>query len=358
MRCGFGITLIGLLCALSVPLWAQSGIRTEGEMASARSVYEAEVTVTSQSDEARASAYARAMALVLGKLSGNNNIASQPGIAQELRNAKNYVQSFDYRQDQGTSASGAPSFQTTLVVRFRPEDIDNIVGVLGVPVWPQPRPKPTVWLAIDDGSGGGPRLVGAQQINAARPLLDRATERGFQLGIPAGNAAEQAVAGAIWRKDTAAVSRASARYDPPMQLLGKLYRRGNAWAADWVFIDNGRVLASVSVNDSDPRRAIAAGADVAADALIKRYARAEGAGPSGSYRLTFTGLNNADDYLRLSGALQRMSVVRRITPVRASGDRLELDLELLTGISGFNRLLTSSSAITVVEGTESEYRIR
>jgi hypothetical protein len=190
-----------------------------------------------------------------------------------------------------------------------------------------------LWLAIDDGSG--PRLVGLQQANAARSVLDRAIERGFRLGLPTGGAAEQALVGAIWRQDTAAVARASARYSPPMQLVGKLYRAGSGWTADWAFVDDGKVLSTWSTTDGDARRAMSAG---------------------------------ADDYLRLSAALQGVSVVRSIRPVKASGDRLEVDLELLTGIAGLNRMLGDDSPVVpvsaptdgpvILDGERAEYRLK
>jgi uncharacterized protein len=223
-----------------------------------------------------------------------------------------------------------------------------------------------LWLAIDDGSG--PRLVSVQQSNAARSILDRAIERGYRLGLPTGGAAEQALAGAIWRQDTAAVARASARYSPPMQLVGKLYRAGSGWTADWTFVDGGNVLASWSSTESDARRAMAAGADGAADALVKRYAKRVETGTPGVYHAVFTGIHSADDYLRLSAALQSVSVVRSIRPVRASGDRLELDLELLTGISGLNRMLGDDGPVVpvsmptegpvILDNERAEYRLK
>ena len=81
---------------------------------------------------------------------------------------------------------------------------------------------------------------------------------------------------------TAAVARASARYSPPMQLVGKLYRNKGGWTADWVFVDAGKVLAKWSVSDADARRAMASGADGTADALVKRYGKRGSAGPAGS----------------------------------------------------------------------------
>lgn len=370
MRRSLATILFFALCLPGGMALAQSGMRTEGDVASARSAYEAEVPVNSQTEADRHGALARALGAVLGKLSGDRSAMTRPGVAQALRNARDYVESYDYRQDQGTSATGAPSFRTMLVARFRAEDVDGLAAALGLPVWPQPRPKPVVWLAIDDGSG--PRLVSVQQSNAARPLLDRAVERGFKLGLPGGTAAEQALAGAIWRQDTAAVSRASARYSPPMQLIGKLYRgQGSGWVADWIFVDGGKVLSSWSTHEGDARRAMAGGADGAADALVKRYAKATVAGAAGVYRVAVNGIHSADDYLRLASTLQSVPVVKSIMPIHATADRLELDLELMTGLQGFNRMLGADAALApqsavasdddgvpVTESKAAEYRIK
>lgn len=341
---------------MSTAALAQSGLRTEGDAVSARGLYQAEVPVNGQGEEERQGGFARALGSVLAKLSGDRSAMSRPGVGAELRNARDYVEGYDYRQDQGTSPTGAPTFRTTLVVRFDEDQVNGLAGALGLPVWPQPRPKPVVWLAINDGSG--PRLMGLQHANAARPLLNRAIERGYSLGLPAGGAAEQALVGAIWRQDTAAVARASARYSPPMQLVGKLYRNKGGWSADWVFVDAGKVLAKWSVSDADARRAMASGADGTADALVKRYGKRGSAGPAGTYRVLFTGIRTTDDYLRLTGHLQKMAVVRRITPVRASGDTLELDLELVSGLAGFRRTMGDAAPFTSGEGEPPVYQMR
>ncbi len=324
------------LCAmlLAASAWGQ---RVEGDRAGGQGMYEAEVPVSSQSESERRAGFARGLAQVLGKLSGDRSAASRPGVGREMRRAEDFVAGYDYRQDESRSVSGAPSYRTTLVMRFRPDDVDGVAAALGLPVWPQPRPKPVMWLAIDDGRG--PRLVSTAQGNVARPVLDRAIERGYRLGLPAGNAAEQAAAGAIWRGDVAAIARISARYAPPMQLVGKLFREGSGWQADWIFVDGGRVLSRWSTTDADARRAIASGADGAADALTKRYARASAAGPAGVQRVVFTGIDSAQDYIRLSAYLQSTSVVRGIRPLRAQGDRLEVELDLLTGLPGLRRVL-------------------
>ena len=337
-----------------VALWLAFGAafaqRVEGDRAGARGLYEAEVNVNGQGETERNTAFARAMSQVLGKLSGNRSAASMPGVGQELRRARDYVKSYDYRQDEGRSATGAPTYTTTLIVRFDQEEVDGIAATLGLPVWAEPRPKPVLWLAINDGRG--PRLVALAQTGAARAVLDRAQERGYRLGLPSGSAAEQAAVGAIWRGDTAAIARLSSRYSPPMQLIGKLYRaEGGGWTADWTFVDGGKVLSTWTSTQPDARRAMASGADGAADALSKKYAkRSSAAGTAGRYTVQIDGVNDSEDYLRLMSYLQGLPVVRGMAPVRANAEGLTLELDLITGLPGLKRALGNGEVLTADEG--------
>lgn len=338
---------------LAVSLLLASGLataqRTEGDRASATGAYEAETSVRNQTDGERGAAFGRALAQVLASATGDTAAASRPGVREELAKAKDYVDGYDYRQDEGVSANGSPSFKTILVTRFKRDAVDSLVGMLGLPVWPLPRAKPVLWLAIDDGSGA--RLVGLAQANAARSVLDQANARGFALGLPGGNAAEQAAVGAIWRGDTAAIASLSSRYSPPMQLLGKLYRGAGGWVADWTFVDKGKVLSQWATSSPDARRAMSGGADGAANALFKRYAKSGSGGPPGRFRVRILGVASADDYMRLAGYLDGLSIVRRVQPVFATGDTLELELDLATGVDGFARYVGRNGVLLQVDNS-------
>lgn len=355
-----GLAMLAALLAatllLAMPLGARAQ-RVEGDRAGAQGIYQAEVQVRSQADDERDRGFARALTQVLAKLSGDRQVAERPGIAAELRRAGNHVDGYDYRQDEGRSpTTGAPIYTTTLVVRFDQERIDDIAAALGLPVWPQPRPKPVLWLAIDDGSG--PRLVDVGSAEAARSALDRAVDRGFRLGLPGGNAAEQAAVGAIWRGDVAAIAGISARYSPQMQLVGKLYRGDGGWTADWILIDNGRELSSWSSSDRSALRAMAGGADGAADALAARYAKAEPIGEPGRHEVLFTGIDSSEDYMRVVAWLRSQSVVRDVRPLRAGPDGLGVELDLATGLAGLRRVLDEELLVEEGVGEPVTFRVR
>lgn len=338
---GLLVAALGLLCSGSA--LAQ---RTEGDRAVAQGAYEAEVAVRNQTDAERKKGLSAALAQVLVNMTGDRAALARGGVREELANADNYVESYDYRQDEGVGTTGAPSYQTKLVVRFKQDAVNDLIDLLGLPSWPQPRPKPVLWLAIDDGSG--PRLVGLGQANAARSVLDQARARGYALGLPSGDAAEQAAVGAIWRGDTTAVATLSRRYSPPIQLVGKMRKMPGQWQVDWILVDGGKVLNRWQTSSADARRAMAGGADGAADALYRRYARAGSGGAGGTFRVQIAGMRDADDYLRVAGYLGGISIVRRISPVTATPNQLDLDLELSTGIANFSRYVARGSVLVAV----------
>ena len=344
-RWWLGLLLAGLGLVLAGNALAQ---RTEGDRAVAQGAYSVEVPVRNQSDAERKRGMAAALAQVLGNVTGDRGAAARGGVREEMAKVDDYVESYDFRQDEGVGASGAPSYQTKLVVRFKPDAVNDLVDMLGLPNWPLPRPKPVLWLAIDDGSG--PRLVGLGQANAARSVLDQAKARGFSLGLPAGNAAEQAAVGAIWRGDNTAVAALSRRYSPPIQLIGKMRKTPGQWQVDWTLVDGGKVLNRWQSSSADARRAMAGGADGAADALYRRYARAGSGGSGGTFRVQIAGLHDGGDYLRLAGYLDGISIVRRVVPVSAAPGQIELELSLSTGLGNFARYVERGSVLVAVPG--------
>ena len=148
---------------------------------------------------------------------------------------------------------------------------------------------------------------------------------------------------------------------PADAAIGKLYRAGAGWKADWTFVDDGRVLATWSNEDALARRVIASGADGAADALVRRYAKANPVGEPAIERVVVTGINGSNDFVRLSSWLQSSSVVRGIRPLRATPNSLELELDLLTGLEGFRRVLDDAILVESganIEGVPPEFQLR
>ena len=61
--------------------------------------------------------------------------------------------------------------------------------------------------------------------------------------------------------------------------------------------------------------------------------------------------------MRVSGYLQKLQVVRTLTPVRASPQGLEFDMELLTGPEGLRRAILRDSVLSGGDGEPPTYTL-
>jgi hypothetical protein len=365
-------TLLTLLSfALALPAVAQTAATQPREDASTEApatpkprpvrdpaLYKAQVTLNSQGAAERTNATARGLLQVIVKLTGNPQAGSDPEIRRALGNAGDYVTESATAtaasdREGNTAVGGAPIYKTSLNVEFDPAAVDFLIAGAGLKYWTGARPRPLLWLAIDDGSGA--RLVSAQQINVVRPLANRGLERGLRFLLPSGTAPEQAAAGTVFKLDAAAIAPLAARYRNDTLLLGKVYRSVSGWSGWWSLVQGGTEIARWPVTDPDPKKVIAAGADGAANALAKRDAVFLDTGPAGLYAIEVSGLRQQSDYLKLMRYLGSLSVVRKVHVTQADPDRVQLQLDLSVGARGFRTLVAAGDALQAIaaptEGT-------
>jgi hypothetical protein len=226
---------------------------------------------------------------------------------------------------------------------FDPGSVDALVAGSGLSYWGPERPRPILWLAIDDGRGA--RLVNAQQLAVVKPLATRGLERGLRFGLPGGSAVEQAAVETIWALNAAQMQPLTARYGEDAQLLGKVFRSGSGWTSEWVLSQGETELSRWSASDPSPQLAIAAGADGAADAIARRDASAIDLGEPGSLTIELAGLRGSQDFTRAMGYLQTLAVVRSVQVLEAAPESLRLQLELAVGPEGFAGLVAAGGVL-------------
>lgn len=323
---------------------------TPAEAATARdpALYQAEVELRSQGAGERRAAAARALGQVLVKLTGQPSAAGNPVVRRALANAEALV--VDSRgsetvsdQQGNTAIGGVPVFKSLMTFSFDPAAVDALVAGSGLPYWGGGRPRPLLWLAIDDGRGA--RLVNSQQLAVVKPLATRGLERGLRFGLPSGSAIEQAAVQTIWAQNPAPMLPLSARYGEQAQLLGRVYRSGTGWTADWVLSSGETELSRWTYSDPSPQRAIASGADGAADAIARRDARPLDVGQPGTLLLAIGGVRGSGDYTRVMGYLQTLAVVRSVTVLEAGPEQLDLQLDLAVGPEGFARFVAAGNTL-------------
>jgi uncharacterized protein len=305
-------------------------------------LYRGESVMDTLGDNAKRIATAQALGQVIVKLTGNPAANGNPVIRRAMPNAATLVADTSTRQD-GDTASGMPVYKNVLVVSFDPESVDALIGAAGLKYWTGARPRPILWLAIDDGRG--PRLVTSQQLSVVKPLAVRGLERGMRFLLPGGNSVEQAATNSIWTLNAAAMQPLTARYQNNAQVIGKMYRSVSGWSAQWLMTQDGVEVARWVDTKSDPRQVIASGADGAADAIAKRDSVYLNTGVAGKYRIDVIGVDGSQDFIRLMGYLQQMAIVRRVQVIQASPESLKLELDMNVGMKGFYTLIGSGGTL-------------
>lgn len=327
-------------------------------------LYRADVEMISQGAGERRSAAARALGLVLVKITGNPQAASHPVVRRAMPQAESFVTDVNATEassdaEGNTAVGGDTVYKTKMSFAFDPGSVDALVAGAGLNYWPSPRPRPILWLAIDDGKGA--RLVNSRQLNVVKPLAARGLERGLRFGMPAGSAVEQAAVDTVWALNAAPMTALTARYGAQTQLLGKVFRSAGGWTADWVLSSGDAELSRWSFSDPSPQRVIASGADGAADALARRNAIAFNAGSPGPLEIQVDGIRDAGDFTRAMGYLQSLAVVQSVRVVEAGPEFLRLHLELAVGVEGFDRFVASGNTLeadAAPDGDVKRYHLR
>jgi len=311
-------------------------------------LYSTTVELLSQGEAARDAAYARALVQVVNQLTGRTDAGGNPVIRGALANAPKWVQSSNANQtasdtEGNTLVGGAPVLKASMRVSFDPNPVDSLIAAAGYRYWTGERPKPMLWLTIDDGRG--PRLVTSQQLNVIKSLADRGLERGIRFLVPQGSAADQAAVPAIQNLDGKALDSINARYRNTTMLVGKVYRSVSGWSAWWLLWQDGAELSRWPVTEADARKVIASGADRTAEYFAKRDSSVLDAGRSGVVRMEISGINALTDYVRAIGFLQTHASVRAVDVDVAMPGKLVLRVDLRSGVNAFRGLMRSNNTL-------------
>src|SRR5579872_5924360 len=133
------ILLMILMCHLGM---AEKAIAAHAEDA----LYQAEVPVASQSQQDKQKGMEQALANVLVKVSGNNDILSNPNIAAKLVEAESLAQEFSFDVPHTPGVTGAYILQ----VRFDADAVDHLLHNAKAPILGQARPVTIAWVEFEE----------------------------------------------------------------------------------------------------------------------------------------------------------------------------------------------------------------
>ncbi len=295
-------------------------------------LYDAELPVQGRDPGERQAAFGKALAVVLGRMTGQRDVSTMPGAAALLGKAPRYVQQYRYLEDD---AGGY-----RLRVRFDPQALEQALMEAGLPIWGPQRPAVLVWLAVEGqearyivAEGGSEPLREAME-RVARlrgvplmfPLLDLQDRRGLSEADILGGFDEP-------------VREASRRYRPDAVLIGRAKGlSGGFWRIHWRLYlgDRGR---DWRTEGGDLVAAAEEGIQRLATVLGERLAIRERTQPAGGVVLSVEGVEGLDDYARLDAYLGGLGQIGAYHPYRIEADRISYWLRLKGDARDLERLI-------------------
>lgn len=302
----------------------------------AASLYQGIVPVPDQSEESRKKAADAALMQVLEKVSGNAGKAQKAMKKAGQGKAADMMSSHSYER-QLVAENGGMVEKWMLLASFKKSAVNSLLGSSGVVRWPNPRPAPVVWLAIDDGRGA--RLVSSSSSRAVSSLTSSIQQRGLNVVYPLMDAQDQVTATDLWQGNFAAVSQGTKRYPGQLSLAGKMFRDSGGWQAQWALLENSKVLKSWKASNSDAQAVLRSGAEGAANTLAARYREDILDGQGGSYSIWVADLDSARDYSALLVYLRSLPIISKLHVEEARPNAVKLRLQLKTSLESFERFL-------------------
>lgn len=259
--------------------------------------YTTVVPVPDTSDAQRDQAFSVALTQVLAKVAGHD-LSTQPDYDDVIGKASSYVQQYQYQKE-----GNGPNAGFMLQVSFDPSSIHSLVRQLGASAWSGSRPPV---LLLVQGPGG--HYLGADQLDV---LTQQAGARGVTFVYPRPGAMPDAQA--LAQGDPQALAGLADTYHTGQVLLGSL--QGNR--ADWTLVAGG-----APQHWQDQAAGTAALLSDAGQALVTRLNQIFGdhsPGVESTGTLWVDGLESADDLARVLAGLRGDARVQSVTPERADG---------------------------------------
>ncbi len=287
-------------------------------------LYETAVPVQGQEAEQRGAAIIEALGQVLIKVTGHRDIVARGKLEEKLKSAAGYVRQYRYEH----TSEGARLLKT----RFDEQAVNRLLHEQGLPVWGVSRPMVLFWLGVEEQ---GKRRVAAPELDPALfAEVETAMEkRGLTAAFPLMDLTDRAAlpAGELWGDFAANVRAASQRYEADLILVGRLTSKGDqGWQAHWIlYPDTG--ASSWNGQGADRAEAVNMGVQSLADQLAAKFAPIRERGDQSRIRVHVAGIQQLDDYERVSDFLVQLDSVEQADLFHAEPDAVVYELLITNG---------------------------
>ena len=220
---------------INLVIWTTLMLGTPAFAVKMTGLYQAEIPVPTQTEDARGEAMRAGLLQVLVKVSGNPDIASNPVIKDSLNRAEYYVQEFSY------SAPTTNSIMYTINIRYDADDINKLLRKAGSAVWGQKRPLILVWVAVKNNQNTTEIVSNDSQANIHSSFKAQGKKLGLPVIFPVMDIADMNLVTPddIMEMNLSVLKEAGKRYASDAILVGDMEQEQDRWQSQWHLVMNG-----------------------------------------------------------------------------------------------------------------------
>jgi hypothetical protein len=334
MKKAFHITLIILWLGMSGSVFA---VKID-------TLYEGIVPVKSQSSAERHAATQKALAEVLIKVSGNNQIINNPRIKTRLATANHLVQEFGYNYPENQNAD----IRYLLRTRFDKSGVNQWLRDAAAPIWSQNRPQILTWIAIEQAGIQNPTLNDSETVQSI--LQDNAKRRGISLRIPTKDIKDRSriTASDIINMSTDKLMQASKHYSNSAILIGHMVQNEIGLTTQWKLIA-GNDSWDFHVTGQNEAEVLPQMVDQVANTLAGKYAVITTNNIQKNIGIRVVGISLQEDFAKLIRYLSQLPPVASVVIARITEDEIMLNVGLRSTETAFTEAVSLSQKLLPVE---------
>lgn len=308
------------------------------------SLYMGEIQVHSQSSEERHRMMPTALAQVFTKVSGNNQILTNPRIKQQLPKASSLVQQFGY----ATSAAANTNTTYLLQIHFDINGVNQCLREANAPVWGQNRPLILGW--ISDESTPTQDILTLKTTNPMANLMKKnMDQRGIPFTLPNMDTtdANLITPQLITDMDIPKLLAASKRYKSDALLIGHLTKNGELLNTQWK-LTLGSDQWEWNITGKTANDIIPALVDNITNTLSTRFAIVTSNSIQKNIALKIMGIHHQSDFTQLIRYLNHLTPVANVSISSVNGSDVLLSISLRSTEESFVKTLSLGQRLSAI----------
>lgn len=307
-------------------------------------LYQGVIPVTSQSSEERDRMLQPALMQVFVKVSGNNQVLSNPGLKAHLAAANTLMQEFSYTPAPHVLGATKPYL---LHLNFDADGVNKILRDAGVPIWGQNRPLILVWLNVQTPNHKTEIMSADAPSDITALFKQNADRRGVPVMFPAMDMQDisQVTANDIATMNIAKLNAAAKRYASDAILIGHITQDATGFNTQWKLV-MGADQWSWSLTGKTLADTLTALADNVADTLAGRYATVMTNDVQTKLTLKVTGITQSDDFSQVMNYVKHLTAVTNVEVAEVKENEVILNVSLRGTQNSFIQAISIGQKLT------------